>query len=178
MATAKKNKSATVARMQSMIQGLQKHNANAEFTLQSKTFTTGALVTLFQGLVDAITKVNAAEAATTVAVAAAGEQQAQTEHVYTSLKQNLQGTHGPDAQTLGDYGLAPRKTPAPLTAAEKAAAAVKRDATRKARGTKGTKQRAAIKGDVTGVIVTPITATPATTPTQPAAASPATTAKS
>jgi hypothetical protein len=46
----------------------------------------------------------------------------------------------------------------PLTVEAKAAAAAKRASTRAARHTLGTKQKKAIKGDVTGVLVTPITA--------------------
>jgi hypothetical protein len=57
---------------------------------------------------------------------------------------------------LADFGLSPRKAPAPLTAEQKAAAVAKRAATRAARGTKGPRQKAAIKGNVTGVVVTPI----------------------
>ncbi|HEY6463270.1 MAG TPA: hypothetical protein VIY73_24050 [Polyangiaceae bacterium] len=44
----------------------------------------------------------------------------------------------------------------PLTTEQKAAAAAKRASTRAARGTKGPKQKAKIKGTVTGVLVTPL----------------------
>jgi hypothetical protein len=52
------------------------------------------------------------------------------------------------------------------------AAVAKRAATRVARGTKGSRQKAAIHGDVTGVTVTPVVE-PAPTPAAPAAATPA-----
>jgi hypothetical protein len=60
--------------------------------------------------------------------------------------------------TLAVYGLEPHKVPAPRTAAQKAATAAKAVATRKARGTTSKKQKLAIKGDVTGVTITPTTA--------------------
>ena len=60
---------------------------------------------------------------------------------------------------LADFGINP-KARAPLTVEAKAAAAAKRAATRAARHTMGSQQKKAIKGDVTGVLVTPITSTP------------------
>ncbi len=59
---------------------------------------------------------------------------------------------------LADFGLAPRKTPRPLTADEQLVATAKRAATRKARRTMGKRKRLAVKGDVTGVVLTPVTA--------------------
>ncbi len=54
---------------------------------------------------------------------------------------------------LADFGLEPRKEPTPLTAEQKAAAAAKREATRKARGTSSAKAKKAIKGNVTATLV-------------------------
>ncbi|MDP9149253.1 MAG: hypothetical protein M3O36_04835, partial [Myxococcota bacterium] len=57
--------------------------------------------------------------------------------------------------TLEDFGIA-RKGRLPLTAEQKAAAALKRDATRKARHTMGTRQRAQVKAPA----VPPLPVTP------------------
>jgi hypothetical protein len=65
---------------------------------------------------------------------------------------------GTQPDVLADFGLRPKKVPAPMTPEQKAAAKAKRAATRKARGIIGSRKRAAVKGDVTGVIVTPVTA--------------------
>jgi hypothetical protein len=165
----KNSKAETVARMQAMIQGLQKRFPNGQFTLGNKAFTTAALVQTFQGLIDAIQKVNAAQASAEVAVTAMTSTKADVNQVFVGLKRNLLNTFGTDAETLGDFGLEPRKAPAPRTTEQKAATTAKMRATRKARGTTSKKQKLAIKGDVTGVIVTPTTAQPsaAPTPTQP-----------
>jgi hypothetical protein len=73
--------------------------------------------------------------------------------------------------TLADYGLAPRKVRAPLTSEQKAAAAAKSAATRAARHTMGTVQKKGVKGNVTGVVVTPINAlSPSASPATGAAA--------
>lgn len=59
---------------------------------------------------------------------------------------------------LADFGLNPKNVRTPLTVEEKTVAAAKRKATRAARHTMGTKQKKGVKGTVTGVVVTPITA--------------------
>jgi hypothetical protein len=169
MSNQQKSKAATVARLQAMIKGLQKRFPNGQFTLENQAFTTATLVQAFQGLIDAIASVNAAQASAKVAVTTMESKQAQTDPVFRALKQNLLNTFGTDAQTLGDFGLEPRKAPAPRTVEQKAAAAAKVRSTRKARGTTSKKRKLAIKGDVTGVIVTPTTAheTAASPPIQP-----------
>ena len=42
--------------MQAVIVGLQKHFPNGQFTLGNTAYTTAALVTLFQGVIDAINR--------------------------------------------------------------------------------------------------------------------------
>ena len=76
----------------------------------------------------------------------------------------VKAAFGTSPDALADFGLQPKKAKAPATVTAKAAAAVKRAATRKARNTMGSQQRKLVKGDVTGVIVTPITAPAPVTP--------------
>ena len=66
--------------------------------------------------------------------------------------------------TLADFGYAPRKVPV-RSPATSVAAAEKARATRQARHTMGSEQKEAVKGDVTGVVVTPVHGTPPTAPT-------------
>ena len=165
--SSKQTKAATLAQLQALITGLQKRFPNGSFTLGNTAYTTAALAQLFQGLIDAINKVNAAQASAKVAVAAMASTRANVGPVLLALKSNLLTTYGTDAETLGDFGLEPRKAPAPRTTEQKTAAAAKMRATRKARGTTSKKQKLAVRGDVTGVVVTPVTSAPAS-PTQPA----------
>ena len=74
-------------------------------------------------------------------------------------------TCGTSATALADYGLPVPKVRTPLTAEQKAVAAAKRAATRKARGTTSAKQKKAIKGNVSVAVVV--------TPAEPAVATPA-----
>jgi hypothetical protein len=96
------------------------------------------------------------------------------------------GRFGRASTTLLKFGIQPR-VPVVRTIAAKAEANAKSEATRKARGTKGSKKKLEISGNVTGVVITPVTSTanvanvptPAPSPaegtpaTAPAAATPA-----
>jgi len=83
----------------------------------------------------------------------------------------LKGMFGNQPDVLADFGLPPKKARTPLTVEQKAAAAAKRKATRAARGTKGKKERLSVKGNVTGVVVTPVTAGPSEPAPQASSAS-------
>ncbi len=166
------SKAAFVACLQSMIDGLQKHSPNGQFTLGGTTFTTASLVTLFESVITAMANETAARAGATDAVAAMNGAVAKAGPVFQSLKSNLLNTNGTATSTLADYGLEPPKARTPLTSAEKTAAAAKAKATREARGTTSKKAKLKVTGNVIGITVTPITA-PAAPPA--ATAQPATT---
>ncbi len=65
---------------------------------------------------------------------------------YVELGQALKGLLGKANPLLTEIGYAPAKQRQPLTAEQKAAAAAKRELTRKARGTMGKKQKLSIVG--------------------------------
>ena len=91
-----------------------------------------------------------AKATWEAAVQAAKDQRAKTKATLTGVKQSIQLMFAGQAEALGDFGLKPRKEPAPRTPQQKAAAVAKAKATRAARGTMGTQQKKAVKGDVAG----------------------------
>ena len=162
-------KADTLALMLAMMAGMQKRFPSGSFTLGNNAFTTASLVQLFQSLVDAINAVNAAQASAQEAVATMRGVQARVGPVYLALKHMLLTTFGTAAQALADFGLEAPTAPAPKTVETKAAAAAKLRATRAARGTTSKKQKLAIKGNVSGITVTPITTTAAPSPVvQPA----------
>jgi hypothetical protein len=81
----------------------------------------------------------------------------------------LKAAYKGSPDVLADFGIQPPKARAPVTIEAKAAAAAKRASTRAARHTMGSQQKKAVKGDVTGVTVTPVVATPpVVTPPAPA----------
>jgi hypothetical protein len=92
---------------------------------------------------------------------------ANVEPVIRDFERLVLATFPGAVQMLADFGMAPHKVPAPRTVEQLAAAKAKAEATRKARGTVGRRKRLAIQGNVTGVLLTPVTA-PAASPAQPA----------
>jgi hypothetical protein len=155
--TSKSPKATTLARVQALISGLQKHFPNGSFTLGKASFTTASLVQVLQGLADAINAVNAAQANAKNTVLALQGARAKVGPVMLDLKRLLLVTFGTDAEALADFGLEPTKARKPRTSEQNAAAAAKNKVTRAARGTKSKKQKLVVRGDVTGVHVTPIT---------------------
>ena len=149
-----------MSQVQAIIAGTQKHNPSATFTLGGTAYTASALDQLFQSLIDAINAGNAARASATVAASAASAAKVKVLPVFTEYRRLLQTTLGVDAQTLADYGMQPRQAAPPRTGEQNAAAAAKAEATRRARGTASKKSKLAIKGNVTGVTVTPVTTPP------------------
>jgi hypothetical protein len=81
----------------------------------------------------------------------------------------VKAAHGTSPEALAAFGLHP-KARVPLTVEAQAAAIAKRAATRAARHTMGSRQKKAVKGDVTGVVVTPIFAPAPTVSAQGGAA--------
>ena len=91
----------------------------------------------------------------------------QVDPVVQGYKDILKVMFAGASQTLADFGLAPRKVPAPLTVEQLAARTAKLRATRKARGTLGPKAKKAIKGTVTPATNQPVAGPP--NPPKPAA---------
>jgi hypothetical protein len=73
---------------------------------------------------------------------------AQLKPVLSAVKQVLLAAYSTQLDVLADFGLSPRKKPV-VSPATRTAAALKAKATRAARGTKGTQQKAAITTQVT-----------------------------
>jgi hypothetical protein len=158
-----------LARLQGLISGLQKHFPNGSLTFGNATYTTASLVQTLQSLANGIAAVNAARASAKDAVAKLATIEPSVALLVQDLTRFIEATFGAAAQELADFGLQPPKAKKQLTSAELTAKAVKAAATRKARGTAGKNQKAAVKGNVTAVEITPVT-TPANTsaPAQPA----------
>jgi len=162
-----KTKAAALAQLQALIAGTQKHLPNGSFTIGGTVYTSASLIQVLGTLVTAMTARIAA--ATGAKDALATEQATQTTvgPVALAYKNLVLAAFTNASQTLADFGLAPRKVPAPMTTEERAAKAAKAAATRKARGTTSKKQKLAVSGNVTGVIVTPVTAPAAASPVSP-----------
>ena len=162
--TSKHSKAIALAGIQALVAGMQKHFPNGSFMFGNVTYTTASFVQAIQALEDALTAVNAAQATARDAVRARRAAQANVAPLMRDLRTFLRATFS-SAATLADFGLTPIRAPRPLDSEQRATATAKLRATRLARGTKSKKQKLAIKGDVTGVVVTPVTLAGPSSPT-------------
>ena len=160
---------------QKLVDGLTKHaSIIASLYVGGTSLTNAVLVSKLQALIAAVNATNTARAALHAAVLAEQQLQAGSAQFVTDVRQTILAMFSTQTDVLADFGLAPRKKPV-VSPQAKVASAAKAAATRKARGTKSKKQLAEVSGDVTGIVVTPVTAT-AAVPATPAGSEPAATA--
>jgi hypothetical protein len=152
-------KSSVAALATQLIAGTNKHLSNAtQVMVAGGSFTPAQVTSQLQAIVNLRADVQAAKAATKAKIAAEKADMPQLRVFLDAFVAFVKAAFGTSADTLADFGLQPKKVAAPPTATAKAAAAAKRKATRQARHTMGAKQRKTVKGDVTGIVVTPVTA--------------------
>ncbi|HEX8789451.1 MAG TPA: hypothetical protein VF765_00765 [Polyangiaceae bacterium] len=147
-----------------LIAGTQKHLATiTQLVVGGSTLTPVQAVAKLQAFADLRNAVDAARAALKAKLVDEQAQGPLLRAFFIAFIGFVRAAFGNAPDVLADFGLAPKKTKAPQTVEQKAAAAAKRAATRKARGIIGTRKRAAVTGNVTGVDITPVT-TPAAPP--------------
>jgi hypothetical protein len=151
-------KAAALANVQAIIAGTTKHFPNASFAIGTTAYTSASVIEALQGLENAMNARSTAEASAKDAISAEHAAELQVSPMIRVYKRLVLATFANATQTLADFGFAPPKARTPLTTEQRATSAAKARATRVARGTTSKKQKLAIKGDVTGVIVTPVTA--------------------
>jgi hypothetical protein len=166
---SKPSKATTMARVQAFIAGTQKHFPNESFKLGNTAYTTTTLIQALQSLEHALVALNAAHASVRDAGTALRGIQANVGPLMRDYKRYVLATFSTATQELADFGLPPLKARKPLNSDQRAAAKAKMKATRAARGTTSRKKKLAIKGDVTGVLVTPITDAGSSSPAPSAA---------
>ncbi len=161
-----------------LIAGLQaNYQPDDVFQLVTGDKTTSELVAEFQQFVQAAEATKASYQAYRADVQAERQVAAQVAPDRAAVHSVLVARYGKRGTQLLQYGFAPQKVPQ-RTALSKAAAAVKTEATRTARGTTGSKAKRKVKGNVTGVVLTPVTSTqPDATPVASPAPTPAPAAK-
>jgi hypothetical protein len=130
------------------------------FALASGVMTRDQLIALFQQFVAAAEATKSSNAAWRSDVQAERAMEQMVAPVRAGLKSLLQGKFGKSGTQLLKFGITPAKAIVKTTAV-KTAAVAKAKATREVRGTKGRVQKQELVGNVTGVVITPMTAGPA-----------------
>jgi hypothetical protein len=170
--TSNPTRRTALARVQALIAGTQKHFPNDTLTFGNTAHTTATLVQALESLAGALVALSAAHAGVKDAGVALRGIEATVGPLARDYKRFILAAFGSATQTLADFGLQPPKARKPSTSEQRAVRLAKIRATRKARGTTSRKQKLAVKGDVTGVNITPVThasaSSPSTTPVDPA----------
>jgi hypothetical protein len=167
--TSKPSKAVALARVQALIAGTEKYFPNGSFLLGNVVYTTASLLALLQGVADAILSLNAAQAQAKDALTALQGIDAHAAPVVGDYRRFLLAAFGGATLPLAEFGMQPLKAKKPLDSEQRVLMTAKIRATRKARGTTSKKQKLAIKGNVVGVVLTPVTTagSPQEVPTSP-----------
>ena len=168
MATKEKGKGQVAVLAEQLVAGTAKVlTSTTSVTFLGSSFTPAQVTSKLQSMVTLRSDVDAAKAATKAKLAAEASQWPALRGFMTAYESYLRGVYGSQPDVLAEFGLQPKKVRTPATVQAKAAAVAKRAATRAARHTMGSVQKQAVKGDVTGVVVTPVTSASAPTVTTP-----------
>jgi hypothetical protein len=176
MASNNQGKGGIVVVAKQLIAGTEKHLSNTTpVAFGGGTFTADQIASKLQALVDLRSAVNTAQAAAKAKLANEAVQAPALRTFIRQLKAFVKATFVASPDVLADFGIT-SKSRVPRTVEEKAAAVAKSAATRSARHTMGARQKAGVKGDVTGVVVTPTSASATTVAAPSSPTTPATSA--
>ena len=153
MTTTKNSKGTRVTRAGKLIAGVRKRfpTGSQQLTIGGAvgSVTVDAAVAELQQLIDNRAAVTTAQATARDKVQAERGATPDLVAFMNAIEAFVRLMFSADTTALADFGLQPRKQPAPLTAEQKAVAAAKRKATREARGTTSAKAKRAVKGNIT-----------------------------
>ncbi len=144
--------------LRSLASGVKKHLTAPRYSVTNRTYTGAQLLKRVQVSVDAALRVQETRAALADALANESAVRKSEADFLRGLRIIILGAFCHSSETLAEFALEPKKKRRRLTAEEAIVAAEKLRSTRKARRTMGKRQRAAIKGNVTGVVIAPVTA--------------------
>jgi hypothetical protein len=174
MATNTSAKGHVVDTTKQLIVGATKHFATGTtVSFAGGSYTPDQVAQKLQSLVDLRSNVDAAKATVRATLALEAAQAPALTAFSRQFKAFVKATFVNSPDVLADFGIS-LKQRGPMTVEEKTAAVAKRAATRAARHTMGVKQKLDVKGDVTGVVITPVKASGATVPTPTSPTAPAT----
>jgi hypothetical protein len=135
--------------------GADKHFTSGSIMLVGTAFTQAEITAKLQQVVDLRAEVNMSKAQTKAKVASEESTMPALRTFMSALVSYVKGAYRGSPDTLADFGIAPKQRTLPTIEA-KAGAVAKGKATRAARHTMGPRQKQAVKGDVTGVTLTPV----------------------
>jgi hypothetical protein len=146
----------TVAELQKLLFGVQKNLSGATLVIAGISYGGPQLAAFVSQALASAVGIQQAHANLTDAIMADEKLQLTIGRQVRGLKDIAQVMFSTQHTTLAEFGLLPRKARTPLSTEALLLRAERVRATRKARNTKGAKQKRAIKGNVIGVTITPV----------------------
>jgi hypothetical protein len=143
--------------IQALVNNLSVRVSKASFIVAGKTYTASSVVKLAQSVLTARSSVTAAKGKLKDTRLAAAQVEDDAIPIMSAVRTIVVPMFSNDTGALADLAVSPRKKPVALTPEERMAATAKSLSTRQARGTMSKKKKAKVKGNVTGIIVTPVT---------------------
>ena len=143
--------------LRALAQGLETYLPNESFFYASESHTGAEVIAEVRSLLANGTALLSARAALKDAARDFQEACVDKAPFLAARREMLQLAYSNDTGKLAEFGLAPLRHRAPPTTEEILLRNAKALSTRKERRTMGKRQRAAIKGNVTGVTITPVT---------------------
>ena len=174
MATKNVNRTQYQDGDQKLIDGLTKHQQTiASLVIGGTSYKAADIIAVLQTRLGAAKAAVSSRATWQADVKSDHDERAKTKTFVSGLRQSLQVAFAGSIDTLADFGLKPRKARAPRTPEQKAAATAKARATRAARHTMGSKQKAKVKGAAQQATPAPTPSpSPTATPSAPKPADP------
>lgn len=164
MATENLNKSKRVQRNQNIAKGLRTACGKNSIPVNGKIVKAGALAAFFDESTEAEAEVTQSRARYLAAVEHQRETEAKVKPLIQPIKAFVQNMFGEQSEVSASFGFSPRKT-AHVKVETRAQAVLKLRATREAHGTMGSRQKAAIHGDIeTPAPSEPVVTTPGPAP--------------
>jgi hypothetical protein len=146
----------TALEYQALVNAMPKYCPTATFVVAGKTFTTPQAVALLTSVIDTTNAVAPARATWIAATKAVAAVEATDGMTARKIRDIVAIMLENEPTALAELAIEPPKPRKPLSNEARALAEAKARATRLARGTKSPKQKALIKGDVTGVTIVPL----------------------
>jgi hypothetical protein len=151
-----KSRGSILTELRGLDAGIAKNMGSRTTILAGVTYTAAQLRARIKVSLDAETSIADAKAALATALLA-GRRVRTTEAAFIGgLRKMIQTGYGPLIDKLAEFGVPPKKPPPKRTTYQRLVMSAKNQATRKKRGTLSKKQKKAIKGNVTGVVITPV----------------------
>ena len=150
-----KSRDSVLTELRSLLAGLASIETIPTATLASQTYTQEQLLARVQVSIDAETKVQTLAGELRDARIARDAVKQREAEFLSGIRRLVQGWYLGSHVDLHKYGMTPKKPPSKRTGEQRALMTAKNRSTREKRGTLGPKQKKAIHGDVTGVVITP-----------------------